>query len=193
MSLGGRSAPTLLPDAEHACVLRLARSCRELLGTMPEPCAAHSTMKSDSCITGGARSSCAKHDRCRISSVKSVGSIADSCKDRSSPPSAGSAEGMKGPECSEAKFGCDSSALSEPASCNRQTLGVRYLPEHLVSRASQVAASPSQDSWRSKTHMQMAVAYRMQRTLLLQRVAADLECQSVLVSGRLTSPGQVSW
>lgn len=40
------------------------------------------------------------------------------------------------------------------------------------------------DHWRSITHVQMALDYRLQRMLLLQQVAADLECQAYLASDR---------
>ncbi len=40
--------------------------------------------------------------------------------------------------------------------------------------------------------MQMAKSYCMQRSLLLQRVAADLECQAAIVSGSLSGPVHTS-
>ena len=181
VSPGGRSGTALNPDAEHACVLRLARLCRELLGAMPEPCTARTPVKPDSCTTASAKSSCVRCDHGRASSRNPVGVMSDPCEERERcrPPSAGSAEGTKG---SEATLGCNSSAMSEPTSCTRQALGVKALPEDLVSDASQVAASSSQDSWRRETHTEMAVGYCLQRKLLLQRVAADLECQTRLIS-----------
>ena len=36
--------------------------------------------------------------------------------------------------------------------------------------------------WQADTHRQMAEQYRLQRRLLLQRVAADLRCQACLAS-----------
>ena len=71
--------------------------------------------------------------------------------------------------------------VSETAPCNGEGVGVKPLPVHLVDYEGQSAASVLQDSWRSRTHMQIAESYCMQRNLLLQRVAADLECQALLV------------
>ena len=175
-SAGGRSAPTLPPHAEHACVLRLSRLCHELLEALPSPRTPHSAARPGSCMTIDATSSC------------SVDNLGTAC----SPVVTGCVEGAAASVFTEAERACESATASEAVPHNVQAVGGRNLPAHLVDCESQNSAPVWQESWRSRTHMQMAESYCIQRSLLLQRIAADLECQALLVSGGLSSPVQNS-
>ena len=171
---GGSGGKSLLPlDEEHACVLRLSALCCELLELLLDPCAYRAAVRPGACAPANGSSGCGQ-ELPVFACSPSMGGCAGSAAASGRPP---------------VGLDCSCPGVPEATRCKGQVLGVgSVLGRRVVDCESQSAAPPLQGSWRTRTHMDMVVGYSMQRKLLLQRVAADLECQTWLLSGRLANP-----
>ena len=172
-SCGGRSARSLHPEEEQVAVLRLSSLCHSLAKMLAEPRPDLSPSKSDrrgtTCAAGSS-----SEDRALI--VKSSSGRG--------PTQSHAVSGSSGTEVGKA---CTKEAL-EIVHKSGQIAQSGWLDTSLSDKArcweSRASNAKGHDHWRSITRMQMALDYRLQRTLLLQQVAADLECQAYLASDR---------
>jgi hypothetical protein len=172
-SFGGRSAPALQPEAERAAALRLAGLCHALCtrlaqepGAGPQSislerqCAADSTSAGRGAPTAGYGGS--SDGSCAASGLKTTHTAASSPVAKANGCSGASIEAA----CISMCVSDDCRSPAEPA--REYELGDAGVTWHA--------------KWQADTHRQMAEQYRLQRRLLLQRVAADLRCQAYLAS-----------
>ncbi len=170
---GGRSAHSLHPEEEHTAVLRLSSLCHSLAKMLAEPRPDLSPTDLEHRGATWAASSYFEDRAMTVESFSGRGRTESHAAAGSPVTEAGEAFTKEVSEIAHkgwqiAQSGCLDTSSSDKARCWE----------------SKASKAKGHDHWRSITHMQMALDYRLQRMLLLQQVATDLECQAYLASDR---------